>query len=187
MVLRVGETPLIEQVTGPADSPSPRMGEGRGGGPTESSAAPTPTRPDRPTRNRACALRRAMKQAERCLWLHLRGHRLGEFRFRKQAPIGRYVADFVCLSERLVVEVDGGGHTRKAKSDQVRDRWLEVSGYRVLRFWNNDVLGNIDGVLTVILSALDAGARPLPNPPPSRGREQADGCLSAPTREPRSG
>ncbi|MGF1627351.1 MAG: endonuclease domain-containing protein [Alphaproteobacteria bacterium] len=148
------------------------MGAGRGGGHAEPSAPPTPTRPDRSTRNRARALRRALTQAEKRLWLHLRGRRLAGFRFSKQAPIGRYVADFVCLSERLVVEVDGGGHTRKARSDQARDRWLEASGYRIVRFWNNDVLGNIDGVLTVILSALDAGAGPLPNPPPDRGRER---------------
>lgn len=165
-------------------SPSPEAGEGRGGGKGAGISAPsTPIRPARQARNRARALRRRMTEAEKHLWFHLRGHRLGDYKFRKQAPIGRYVADFVCLAERLVVEVDGGGHQLQTSADQVRDRWLNANGYRVLRFWNNDVLGNIEAVLTAIVSELGAGAGPLPSPPPLRGRVQEGARASSPSPE----
>jgi len=112
--------------------------------------------------NRARQLRRAMTDAERRLWSVLRDHQLDGRRFRRQAPIGPYIVDFVCHEALLVVEVDGSQHGEQPglAHDTVRDGWLAARGYRVLRFWNNDVLSNIDGVAEVLLSALRAAAEP---------------------------
>ena len=100
-------------------------------------------------------LRKNPTDAESRLWLHLRQKQLGGFRFRRQVPLGPYVADFVCQSEKLVVEVDGGQHADRIEDDARRSTWLAANGYRVLRFWNNDVLGNTEGVLETILRALE--------------------------------
>ena len=100
-------------------------------------------------------LRRHMTDAERALWRHLCRRQLCDYRFRRQSPIGPYIADFACLERRLVIEVDGGQHCDSA-SDQARDRYLRRAGFRVLRFWNHDVLGNIEGVVHVITQALQA-------------------------------
>jgi very-short-patch-repair endonuclease len=89
--------------------------------------------------------------------------------FRRQVRIGRYIADFVCHSARLVVEVDGGQHAVRTAADQERSKVLEANGYRVLRFWNNDVLTNIDGVLEEIQRAMTT--TPTPNPSPQGGGE----------------
>ena len=115
----------------------------------------------------ARTLRKNLTDAERHLWFRLRGNRLGGFRFRRQHPVGPYIADFACLQPRLLVELDGGQHLDSAY-DNRRDAFLHSQGYVVLRFWNNDVLGQTDGVLTVILEALLAGG-PHPNPPPQAG------------------
>jgi very-short-patch-repair endonuclease len=98
-------------------------------------------------------LRTNMTDAERRLWYRLRAHRFGGFKFKRQVPIGPYVVDFSCLGRRVIVEVDGGQHA-DSQSDITRDRYLERQGFRVLRFWNNDVLQNTDGVLEMILSTL---------------------------------
>jgi very-short-patch-repair endonuclease len=111
-----------------------------------------------------------MTDAERRLWSALRGHRLDGLSFRRQTPIGRVIVDFVCHERRLVIEVDGGQHAENAR-DIERDRWLASKGYRVLRFWNNDVLRNRSGVLEMIVTAA-AEHTPLPNPPPQGGRGQ---------------
>ncbi len=103
-------------------------------------------------------LRRAMTDAEMRLWLQLRDRRLAGLKFRRQHPIGRYVADFVCLERRLVVEVDGGQHA-DSRRDRVRDAAIEAAGFRILRFWNNEVLGAMEGVLETILEAARAGRR----------------------------
>ena len=105
------------------------------------------------TRDNAKALRSNMTDAERRLWYLLRAHRFSGYKFKRQIPIGRYIVDFVCLAERLVIEVDGGQHAG-SESDLRRDQWLEDQGFRVLRFWNNEVLNNTDGVLEVILGHL---------------------------------
>jgi very-short-patch-repair endonuclease len=89
------------------------------------------------------------------LWLALRDRRLAGFKFVRQTSIEPYIADFVCRERRLVVEVDGGQHFDNP-SDRRRDKQLGTEGYRVLRFWNNDVLTNLDGVLTTILTTLEA-------------------------------
>jgi very-short-patch-repair endonuclease len=119
-------------------------------------------------RVRAKRLRSDMTDAEHHLWTALRGHRLNGLSFRRQTPIGRFTVDFVCYDNRLIVEVDGGQHAENAR-DVERDRWLTTKGYRVLRFWNHDVLRNRSGVLEVIAAAA-AEYTPLPNPPPQGGR-----------------
>jgi very-short-patch-repair endonuclease len=95
-----------------------------------------------------------MTDAERRLWYFLRGSRFQGWKFRRQVPMGPYVADFLCERARLVVEVDGGQHGDNVKRDEARTRWLEARGYRVVRYWNNDVLGNTDGVLTALIAEL---------------------------------
>ena len=105
---------------------------------------------------RARSLRKAPTDAERALWRALRGRQMDGLRFRRQHPLGPYIADFVCLERRLVIEVDGGQHGEPAQSahDERRSTWLASEGYRVLRFWNRDVLRAIDDVLTTIWGAL---------------------------------
>jgi adenine-specific DNA-methyltransferase len=97
-----------------------------------------------------------MTDAERKLWYHLRGSRLRGFTFRRQVPLGNYVVDFLCERQRLVVEVDGGQHADRLEHDASRTQWLSAQGYSVARFWNNDVLTNIEGVLEVISRELAA-------------------------------
>ncbi len=128
------------------------------------------------TQTRAIRLRANMTDAEKKLWRHLRGRQLDARQFRKQVPIGNYVVDFCCLKAQLVVEVDGGQHDVHSAQDERRTRWLNAQGYRVIRFWNNEVLQNIDGVLQEIsrvlaLPHLRADTHPHPDPPPNRGRE----------------
>jgi very-short-patch-repair endonuclease len=110
----------------------------------------------RPQRQLAREMRAAPTLAERKLWWHLR-HRLATpgTHFRRQVRIERYIADFACHAHRLIVEVDGGQHGARSAADEARTRVLEASGYRVLRFWNNDVLNNIDGVLEIIQRAVN--------------------------------
>jgi very-short-patch-repair endonuclease len=98
-------------------------------------------------------LRKNLTDAERRLWYCLRRKQVDGARFRRQHPIGPYVADFFCAEAQLIIEVDGGQH---ADDDGARTAWLEAQGYRVIRFWNNDVLGNTEGMLLVISEALRA-------------------------------
>ena len=115
----------------------------------------TPDRRNRPlTVKRAKSLRRAMTEAELKLWSRLRFRQLGGCKFRKQVPISPYIADFVHMPLKLIVEVDGGQHDESRSADERRTAWLEARGYRVLRFWNNEVLQNIDGVIEVIARAI---------------------------------
>jgi very-short-patch-repair endonuclease len=109
-----------------------------------------------------------MTDAEQRLWSALRAHRLDGLSFRRQAPIGSFIVDFVCHERRLIIEIDGGQHA-ESERDVERDRWLASKGYRVLRFWNSDVLRNRDSVLQVIVETASQ-ATPLPNPPPQGGR-----------------
>jgi very-short-patch-repair endonuclease len=107
-------------------------------------------------RDTAHRLRANTTGAEDILWRHLRRSPVLGTHFRRQVPIGRYIADFACMAARLVIEVDGSQHAEGlvAESDKERTRWLESEGYRVLRFWNNDITQNIDGVLEAIHSAI---------------------------------
>jgi very-short-patch-repair endonuclease len=107
-------------------------------------------------RKTARRLRMNATDAEATLWRHLRKLETEGTHFRRQVPIGPYVADFACMAARIVIEVDGSQHgedENKARDDE-RTRWLESEGYRVVRFWNNDLVQNIDGVLDVIYAAL---------------------------------
>ena len=99
-------------------------------------------------------LRKNLTDAERHLWAQLRNRQLDGFKFRRQAPIGPYIVDFICLSEKLIIEADGGQHAQQADEDAKRTHWLEERGYRVMRFWNNDILENIEGVVKIIRKAL---------------------------------
>ena len=104
---------------------------------------------------RANELRRNQTEAEKLLWYRLRGRRLSGHKFRRQLPIGPYIADFVCLSARVIVEVDGGQHAEQTAYDAARERYIRKAGFEVLRFWNNEVIENLDGVLHVLLEALN--------------------------------
>ena len=105
---------------------------------------------------RARKLRRSMTSAERMLWHELRDRRLCGAKFKRQRPIGNYIVDFVCDEAKLIIEIDGGQHGFDATKadDFVRTRWLEARGFRVIRFWNPDVLENIEGVLNAISEEL---------------------------------
>ena len=117
---------------------------------------------------RARQLRRDMTDAERRLWWHLRRLRVGDGHFRRQATIGLYFADFAHHQARLVIELDGSGHmeSRAELKDAARTRYLASHGYRVLRFWNNDVLTNTEGVMTSIADAVAARPKSAPHPIP---------------------
>ena len=103
---------------------------------------------------RARILRRDMTEAERRLWQMLRSRQTEGYRFRRQVPIGGFIADFVCHPARLIVEIDGGQHDPSSEAETSRTRFLEAEGYRVLRFWNNEVLDNPEGVRGAIADAL---------------------------------
>jgi adenine-specific DNA-methyltransferase len=110
---------------------------------------------------RARELRRASTKAETLLWAQLRDRRLGGYKFRRQRPVGRFFADFACLERMLIVELDGESHELTDAHDFSRDRRLNRDGYRVLRFTNDDVRTNLQGVLDAILNALnEAKERP---------------------------
>ncbi len=117
-------------------------------------------------RKRARELRRNATDAERLLWWHLRDRRLAGFKFRRQVVIGRYIADFVCPEAKLIVEADGGQHQSQSDKDALRTVELERLGYRVLRFWNHQILQETEAVLEGIRLALVA---PSPRPSPPEG------------------
>ncbi|MBI2902342.1 MAG: endonuclease domain-containing protein [Candidatus Methylomirabilis oxyfera] len=120
-----------------------------------------------PLRNRARRLRKDQTDAERGLWLRLRSRQVNGAKFRRQHPVGRYVADFCCPDRMLIVELDGGQHVARAKADRRRTAFLRERGYRVLRFWDNDVLRETEVVLQQIA---DAVSDPHPGPLPNRER-----------------
>jgi very-short-patch-repair endonuclease len=101
----------------------------------------------------AAPLRRHSTDAERLLWSRLRARRLGGWKFRRQHTIGPHIADFVCLERKLIVEADGGQHNEI--TDRVRSEFLRGKGFRIVRYWNHDILRNIDGVLESLLRTLD--------------------------------
>jgi very-short-patch-repair endonuclease len=111
-------------------------------------------------------MRHCATKAERILWHALRGKQLDGFKFRRQAPIGPFIADFFCPEARLITEVDGATHD-DPKRDAARDAWMQAQDLRVLRFWGEEVTVNLDGVLRAILMAL---REPLPPPPSCKGR-----------------
>jgi very-short-patch-repair endonuclease len=120
--------------------------------------------------NRAKELRQGETKAEQIIWSWLRAKKLNGVKFRRQQPIGNYVVDFVSFEKNLIIEIDGGQHNLEdlKNNDEVRTKWLESQGFRVLRFWNNEVSSNIEGVLAQTKEALVV--HPLPSPLPSKGR-----------------
>jgi len=110
---------------------------------------------------RARQLRRDATDAERRLWSALRDRRLAGYRFRRQYPIGPFFVDFACTKQRVIIEADGGQHS-DSKTDDRRTAWLESRGWRVLRFWNNEILRNPEGVIDAILRGL-SGEGPHPS------------------------
>jgi adenine-specific DNA-methyltransferase len=116
------------------------------------------------TENRPCALRNAPTDTEFRLWQRLRGRQIENCKFRRQHPFGDYNLDFVCLERKIVVELDGGQHVHASGYDGQQSRFLEQAGYVVLRFWNNEALENMEGVLEVILRALQDRVKPNPIP-----------------------
>jgi len=140
-------------------------------------------------------LRQHMTDSEIALWRHLRAHRLNGEKFRRQQPIGRYVVDFVHFGARLIVEADGGQHN-SAAADEQRDTWLRAQGFTVMRFWNNEIMQNLAGVLETIMAAVGelsaqaaapARAPALPPSPPPLSREgrgeQSNHMCSTPNAE----
>jgi very-short-patch-repair endonuclease len=121
-------------------------------------------------RFRAKSMRSEMTDAERALWTQLRAHRLNGLSFRRQVPVGSFIVDFVRHEHRLIIELDGGQHAneREAHHDQMRQAWLNTKGYRVLRFWNFDVLRHRESVLETIIETI---AQSLP---PSRSAKPTD-------------
>ena len=136
-------------------------------------------------KHRARLLRNHATDAERALWQHLRKRQLDGFRFRRQVAIAGYVADFACPQARVIIELDGGQHAAQQDYDAERTRRLAALGYRVLRYWNHDVLrdpaavaDDIHRQLTAGFAARAAGACTPPHPSPSpaaKGRESSDG------------
>ena len=114
---------------------------------------------------RARELRAEQTPAEQQLWQQLRAKRFAGFKFRRQEPIGRYIADFVCFRAKLIVELDGSQHLENREHDENRDIWLKEQGFVVLRFWNNQWALEAESVLEAIWLALN----PLPNPSPKMG------------------
>ncbi len=102
------------------------------------------------------ALRKSQTAAEEVMWRKLRNRQLANCKFRRQHPFTPFIVDFVCLEKRLIVEVDGGQHFENRANDEKRTRFLETRGFRVLRFWNNEVLTDIDAVLERISQTLDS-------------------------------
>lgn len=159
--------------------PPPLAGEGWGGGSPHREAFTDETR-DKPvwhvqpkTRSRARSLRRDQTDAERKLWTALRAHRLRGASFRRQTPVGPFIADFVCHAAKLIVELDGGQHFEATHElrDSRRDAFLASAGFRVFRFSNHDVMSNVQGVLEMIASAIEE--TPSLTLPRKRGREKA--------------
>ena len=112
----------------------------------------------------ARTLRSQSSDAENVLWRHLRARRLMGYKFRRQTVIEPYIVDFVCLEARLIIEADGGQHSDQEAYDARRTAWLEGMGYRVMRFWNPEVLGELQSVLEQIQVALIEVPSPLPSP-----------------------
>jgi very-short-patch-repair endonuclease len=116
--------------------------------------------------NIARNLRKQATKAETLLWGKLKMRQMQGFKFRRQQPIGPYIIDFVTFEKKLIIELDGGQHAIEREKDEKRDAWLKEQGYEVLRFWDNQVLENLDGVLEVIKNKI---LSPSPNPSP-KGR-----------------
>jgi very-short-patch-repair endonuclease len=105
-----------------------------------------------------------MTDAEQHLWRSLRRRQFNGFKFRRQHPFGDYIIDFVCLERMLVIEIDGGQHAANEQADKLRTKKLAAAGFRILRFWNHEVLGDIEAVCQAIWNALTTPSPPCPSP-----------------------
>jgi len=120
--------------------------------------------------NYARQLRKKSTNAERLMWSHLRNRNLEGIKFRRQQPFGPYIVDFISVEKKLVIELDGGQHAMNKELDRNRDKFIESEGYRTLRFWNNEVFQNTEGVLERIRQEiLEDAPSPRPSPPKGRG------------------
>ena len=115
---------------------------------------PRPKRSTPVIMHRAGELRNEATPAERKLWAYIRNEQLG-VKFRRQHAIGNYVPDFVCVKKKLIIELDGGQHTEQAEYDNERTKFLESQGYKVIRFWNKDVMNDINGIIRNIQFSLE--------------------------------
>jgi very-short-patch-repair endonuclease len=118
---------------------------------------------------RARHLRQHRTEAEIAIWQRLRRKQLDGARFRQQFPIGPYIVDFLCLQRRLIIEIDGGQHATNVAADAARTTWLASQSFHVMRFWNNDVSDNLDGVIDTIYRWLLNNPAPPPRPAPVKG------------------
>jgi very-short-patch-repair endonuclease len=127
-------------------------------------------------RHRAKRLRSMMTRAETLLWRYIKAGRINGLSFRRQVPMEKYIADFVCHSHRLIIELDGESHDFESRiqRDLERDAWFVSQGYRVVRFTNEEVLTNLEGVVEVIRTEASKQLTPLPVPPPHGGREPSN-------------
>ena len=127
-------------------------------------------------------LRQHSTDAEQALWKCLRNRQLAGHKFRRQVPVGKYIVDFVCFERKIAIEVDGGHHQEQIQSDAARTTWLESQGFQVLRFWNHEVLTQIEAVQTVVLTAFQKASptskAPSPQPSPIKGEGECGykGC-----------
>jgi very-short-patch-repair endonuclease len=119
------------------------------------------------TIQRSRSLRKRMTDAERVLWRHLRNRCLGGWKFRRQYPVGPFIVDFICVEKNVVIELDGGQHAENEELDVQRSAYLNKMGYRVFRFWNNQVLQDTEAVLEKIFAILADTAQNSPSPQPS--------------------
>jgi very-short-patch-repair endonuclease len=155
----------------PRSKPSPTAGEGAEHRRCEAGEGGQP-----PLTNAARRLRSRMTDAERKLWFALRDRRFEAFKFRRPVPVGPYMADFLCFQSRLIIEVDGGQHA-DSLSDSARDQWFVQNDFRVVRLWNNDVIRNLEGVLTVMAEEMKKTPHPtsrLRSTPPSPTRGEGE-------------
>ena len=110
---------------------------------------------------RARELRKNQTDAEKLLWKHIRNRQLSGYKFRRQCPLGNYIVDFICLSLKLIIELDGSQHMNNAGYDERRTQYLEAHGFKVLRFWNNNILNQTDSVLEALTLTLSQREREL--------------------------
>ena len=148
---------LMERAKSANVGPTPHPAAARPPSPARGEGEPAPTLRET-LQARSRAMRREPTDAEQKLWLLLRGRRFNDFKFRRQVRLGRYIADFVCLERRLIIEADGGQHADNAE----RDAWLVAQGFRVRRFWNTDILQRPDEVAETIWADLNASLHQRP-------------------------
>ncbi|HSW89112.1 MAG TPA: endonuclease domain-containing protein [Candidatus Saccharimonadales bacterium] len=117
-----------------------------------------------PLKPLALNLRKQQTDAETILWVHIKNRQIDGVKFRRQVPMGNYIADFVCVKSKLIIELDGGHHNEDVKrnKDDERTKWFEIQGYTILRFWNDEVINNLPGIIERIEMTLKHSTSPCP-------------------------